>query len=72
MRKSLTMMVDNILNQLTNGGSLNYLLDIQRKDKIKTEYCKINGIRLVRINYKQKSVDNILNCEDFKNRLENT
>ena len=41
-------------------GGLNGLLDRQKKDKIKTDYCLINNIKLIRIKYNQKINDILL------------
>lgn len=41
-------------------GGLKALLDIQRNDKIKTEFCKDNNIKLLRIKYDQ-NITEILN-----------
>jgi very-short-patch-repair endonuclease len=46
------------------GGELE-LLDRQRNDKIKNEYCKNNNIRLLRISYKE-------NIEEKLNELFNS
>jgi len=61
---------------ITEWGGLDYLYDIQRKDNIKTNYCIINNIKLIRIDFKSIDyIDNIMHnqlkdCEEFKNKVE--
>lgn len=38
-------------------GGLEGLIEIQTRDKIKTDYCLNNNINLFRINYKQKTIE---------------
>jgi hypothetical protein len=45
------------------GGELG-LLDQQKKDKIKDEYCKIKNIKLIRIPYNKNPIQELI--EIFK------
>jgi len=48
------------LSRSTFGGE-NRFSDIKRKDNIKTEYCKINNIYLIRISYSENIVSKLKN-----------
>lgn len=46
---------------ITQFGGKKELLNIKRRDKIKTDYCNDNNIKLIRINYKE-NIEQILNA----------
>ena len=51
-------------------GGENALQDVQKRDNIKTEYCKIHNIKLIRIKFNeniQEILDNNLQCDIINN-----
>jgi hypothetical protein len=43
------------------GGNIDTLLEYKLRDKIKNDYCKINNIKLYRINYKENFIKKLQN-----------